>query len=55
MIEQGETEEEYRAFLKNNRIELSPEESEMVNSAGIWDLLRDIGKKISDGVSDLFD
>ena len=28
------TEEKYRAFLKNNRIELSPEELEMVNGAG---------------------
>ena len=35
----------------NNRRELTAEELELVNGAGIWDVLKDIGEWILDGMT----
>ncbi len=49
------TEEDCRAFLKNNRLELTPEEIEMVNGGGLFDFIKKIGESIADAVSEIFD
>ena len=51
----GRTEEDDRAFLKNNRRELTPEEIEMVNGGGLFDFIKKIGESIADAVSEIFD